>query len=246
MTLNHEQLDTAASGLPGFDQTGTIPNDQFAEATQAVGEPTAELHSTKNTIEEIIGDEDLDAIDPLYFDKIDDPKILEVLFSHCDATGISPKDFIVNSSSFSILAAKSGGLYGEEVVIPEHPDNLHNNGMQRRSESGPFIGLEFLETQNVDPKKVLFFRVTQPSDQPKAEYYWTSDPQEVQSGLNQELGESAETAVIMVSTLHDINQNGGLIRDGYNDDQGLAVRQIGLQPFDQKRALGIFTRAAEQ
>ena len=45
-----------------------------------------------------------------------------------------------------------------------------------------------------------------------------------------------ETAVILGTSLDAINTNGGLIQD-INDDQGLAVRQIGLSPFDQQSAL---------
>lgn len=45
-----------------------------------------------------------------------------------------------------------------------------------------------------------------------------------------------ETAIVLAADLQTINGNNGLISD-INDDQGLAVRQIGLGAFDQTKAL---------
>lgn len=88
----------------------------------------------------------------------------------------------------------------------------------------------------VDPEKVLMFRVTQPGG-PKPEYYWTTDFMEARGSLALELGEAQrKTSIILVDTLLSVAENGGLIRD-MNDDQGVAVRQIGTAPYDQESAI---------
>jgi hypothetical protein len=101
--------------------------------------------------------------------------------------------------------------------------------------------LDYVKASGVDPTRVLFFRVTQPSEHPKPELYWTSDFAETKGGLGIELGAQASTSVILVSTLEDISHNGGLM-DDINDDSGIAVRQIGLNNFDQNDALLILPR----
>jgi len=125
-------------------------------------------------------------------------------------------------------------LLGEEVNISE---TAHEDGRTRRAESGQRVNVEYLRSQGIDPSKVLFFRITQDSDTPKPEYYWTSDYGETQRGLRVEVSpEKRKTAVILVADLETINQNDGLIQD-MNDDEGLAVRQIGTGNFDQRKAL---------
>jgi len=70
----------------------------------------------------------------------------------------------------------------------------------------------YLKTKGIDPSKVLFFRITQPTDNPKPEYYWTSDYSEVQKGLTAEISpEQRKTSIILVADLETINGNGGLI-----------------------------------
>lgn len=127
------------------------------------------------------------------------------------------------------------GLLGEEVVIPE---TIHHDGRKRRAEYGYKIHVEYLKSIGIDPSKVLFFRITQPSDTPKPEYYWTSDYNETRQGLTAEIPSSQrERAIILIADLETINTNEGLIQD-INDDQGLAVRQIGTGPFDQTMSMG--------
>jgi hypothetical protein len=83
------------------------------------------------------------------------------------------------------------------------------------------------------------FRITQPSEQAKPEYYWTADYFEAHKGLQQEVsGEKRRRAVILIADLKMISQNGGLIQD-VNDSGSLDVRQIGTGSFDQKKALVI-------
>ena len=122
------------------------------------------------------------------------------------------------------------GLFGDKIHIAE---TTHANGKIRRAESDYKINVEYLKTQGIDPSQVLFFRVTQPTDKPKPEYYWTSDYFETQKGLTREISsKQRKTSIILVSSLDVINSNGGLIQD-INDDNGLAVRQIGTGDFDQ-------------
>ena len=128
-------------------------------------------------------------------------------------------------------------IYGEMVTIPE---SLHANGKLRRSEEGRRIDLDAVRLQGVDPKYVLYFRVSQPSEEAKPEYYWTSDYVEVCIGLRAEISpDQRKDSVVLISTLEAIHENGGLIRD-INDDCGIAVRQISLSPFPKDLILGQF------
>lgn len=129
-------------------------------------------------------------------------------------------------------------LFGEEVHLQ---GTVHADGRKRSTEDGYRINIDYLRSVGIDPTRVLFFRITQPMrEQPKPEYYWTSDFFEVIEGLNHEVIPSKrKTAIILVADMQTINENGGLIQD-INDDNGIAVRQIGEGPFNQHRALTQF------
>lgn len=155
----------------------------------------------------------------------------------------SLRDYIANSEKFfrrideerlKPPGSEGAGLLGEVVEAPSIP---HQDGRVRHAESGRKIDVAYLRTIGIDPSKVLFYRVTQPSDAPKPEYYWTSDYFETVRGLNVEIpSEQRRSAVVLVADLETIDANGGLIQD-INDDIGLAVRQLGQTPFDQKETL---------
>lgn len=152
-------------------------------------------------------------------------------------------DLIVNTSKFDDIIyierekrfrGDITGLLGEDVHIDQ---TKHADGRNRKVEYGERININCLRDRGIDSSKVLFFRITQPSEQPKPEWYWTSDYFETIRGLGAEIpAEQRRRAVILVSTLDVINNNGGLIQD-INDDQGLAVRQIGTGSFDQRLAM---------
>lgn len=130
------------------------------------------------------------------------------------------------------------GLFGEEITTQQIS---HADGTDRTQESGYKVNLEYLERIGIDPDKVLYFRLTQPSDgiEAKPELYWTSDYFETIKGLQAEIPETQrKTAVILISSLAEIAKNGGIIQDG-NDDLGLAIRQVGNENFDQSKSLGI-------
>lgn len=211
-------------------------------------EPTTSAVVTEAPVAEGGGPslDDMEGIDPLFLDKVDDDDMLRVLFEHCDSVGEDPADYIRNSSEFAQLLAgrQASGLLGESVTVEESDENLHRTGEQRRAETGRVLDVDFVRSRGIDPSKVLFFRATQPqTDGPKPEFYWTTDLAEVRTGLNDELGSMADSAIVLVSDLETISSNGGLMAD-INDDQGLAVRQVGLAAFDQSRAMGSFARAA--
>ena len=142
---------------------------------------------------------------------------------------------LLHSSRFdTLLHQKPETIFGEVVQVAE---TTHADGRIRHEEEGPRIKVDDLREAGIDPSKVLFFRLTQPSDQPKPEYYWTTDYGETMKGLRMEVSEERRrTAIILVADLATINQNEGLIRDR-NDDNGLAVRQIGLDTFNQSKAI---------
>jgi len=153
--------------------------------------------------------------------------------------------YLQNSSKFDDIVSpernrapsKEGkGLLGVSVVIS---DGVHADGRQRRVEEGYMVQPDYLSKIDIDPTKVLVFRVTQPSDIPKPEYYWTTDLFETKRGLQREIRpEHRQTSVILVSSLDAILKNGGLIQD-VNDDNGMSFRQIGIKGFDQKNCVAI-------
>jgi hypothetical protein len=131
-------------------------------------------------------------------------------------------------------------ILGQNTHIPE---TQHADGSMRRAENGHLIDLEAVKKNGIDPEKVLFFRVTQPSDKPKPEYYWTTDFYETQRGLSQEISpEKRRTAITLVANLKTIAGDQGVIKD-LNDDQGVAVRQISTEPFDTSKCLSVIPAA---
>jgi len=181
-----------------------------------------------------------------------DPDLFKALPESITGSEKEMTAFVKNTAMFEEMIYKerkkrwSGdltGLFGEEVNIPE---TKHADGRTRRAESGYKINVGYLPSVGIDASKVLFFRITQPSDEPKPEYYWTSDYFETVRGLDAEVsGEQRENAVILVADLATINENEGLIQD-INDDEGISIRQIGTGPFDQKKAIAKFKSTYEQ
>lgn len=187
-------------------------------------------------------------INPFITNYFRDPHFFYALPSWVQDDGQLLLEYIENTGKFDeIIGAERerrfkgemSGLFGEIVSLPE---TEHLDGRTRRSENGYRINIGYLNKIDIDPKKVLFFRITQPiPDQPKPEYYWTSDYNEVVYGLNNEIpSDQRKTSIVLIADLQTIDENGGLIQD-INDDNGLAVRQIGNGPFDQHKALAQIT-----
>ncbi|MGZ6004579.1 MAG: hypothetical protein ACXWLH_00345 [Candidatus Saccharimonadales bacterium] len=176
----------------------------------------------------------------------DDHRLIEGLKKISESRGVNALEYIRHSNRFRNLKhtpAFFDGLTKKDDIaeIPQSNDNLYKDGLPRRHEEGHRINLEYLRSVGIDPNYVLFFRVTQPATEgPKPEYYWTSDFDEVANSLFAE-GSANGEPWILASTLEDISHNGGLILD-VNDDEGIAVRQIGLASFDQSKALFSFPR----
>lgn len=175
-------------------------------------------------------------LDPFILEYFEDENLFNAL---ADRTDEEIAEFIKHTGKFAELIwqqrQKNTGLFGEEIIIPgtDRPDRK-----KRRKESGQKINLEFMKQNGIDPSKILFFRITQPSEIPKSELYWTSDYWETQKGLSAEIStEKRRQAITLVLDLETINKNGGLIMDK-NDDAGISVRQIELKTFDQKLAIG--------
>ncbi|MFA7243684.1 MAG: hypothetical protein WC080_00065 [Patescibacteria group bacterium] len=186
-------------------------------------------------------------INPMVAEYFEDPDLYESLPENIRSSDNRMAELIAHSMAFSDFAYKArkkrwggdvSGFLGKEVTIPETP---HNDGQVRQSETGYQVNLEALGDEKINPDLVLFFRVTQPSESPKPEYYWMSDYYEAKNGLTAEIPpEQRENAIILVSSLRTIATNEGLIHD-VNDDQGMSVRQIGIGTFDQKDCLATIT-----
>ena len=188
----------------------------------------------------------MEGANPFIIEYFQDPNLFPALPEEIRNSETKLTELLHNSGKFldliHIERKKRGdgdltGLFEEEVHVPE---TEHADGRTRHAETGYKINVDYLQSVGVDASKVLFFRLTQPSDDPKPEYYWTSDYFEVLRGLTAEIPpEQSETAVILIADLATISENKGLIQD-INDDQGLSVRQIGTEPFDQKSAIARF------
>lgn len=216
-----------------FDQVEIAPDapKMEAEAAQTLSEALAHLERSGLTphpwTHEMF-------TDPQFFNALPeriqgDPQILGEYIAHCNRFYESLYGERLKNSK-----GDTSGLLGPVIEAPSVP---HQDGRVRDAESGKKINVPYLRTIGIDPSKVLFFRVTQPSVQPKPEYYWTSDYFETTRGLTAEIPSAQRrTAVILVADLETLDARGGLIQD-INDDGGLPVRQLGLDPFDQKEAL---------
>ena len=189
-----------------------------------------------------------ESVNPITYEIFSDPRLYSALPDEYKVDPIGFENLLLHTSRFSQLVDKemdrrwngdTSGLFGEEVQIPE---TIHAGGATRRAESGYKINVDSLARHNIDPKKVLFFRTTQPSSIPKPEWYWTTDFFETQKGLSREISpEDRQKSVTLVASLDAINHNGGLIQD-INDDQGISVRQILPLPFDQKQAIAVINK----
>lgn len=130
-------------------------------------------------------------------------------------------------------------VYGEWLSLPR----TGKDGRVHAPTEGQRVNLNVLRELGCDPEFVLAFRVTEQSDTPKPEPFWTTDYFETQRGLHQEIPEEQRAkAVTLMSDLATLAGEAGLVRD-INDDSGLAIRQIDMKPFNQKQALAILPMA---
>ena len=201
----------------------------------------------EQTIDEAVRILDAQGVEvhPMVLESFLDPSFFKSLPEGIKKDPLELTVYIGNSSRFAdavtsqrSLRAKGDetGLLGKNVDIPE---TAGADGTVRPAESGQLFQTEALRKMGINPDYVLFFRLTQPADEPKPEAYWTSDFYESQRGLQQEIsGEKRARAVTLVAGLTEIDRDGGLIQDR-NDDGGMSVRRITQQPFDQNRSLAI-------
>ncbi|MEO8581453.1 MAG: hypothetical protein ABI425_02615 [Patescibacteria group bacterium] len=181
-------------------------------------------------------------ISPFVIERFKEPKLFYALLDRVKEDAQLLVDFLENTSQLEVELARQRNASGPNMILGENvdiPESMHSDGRQRRAESGYKINIEEIIRRGIDPTKVLFFRVTQPGETPKPEYYWTTDFHETQRGLSREITpEKRATAVTLIADLSTIAGEEGLIQD-INDDQGLAVRQISLEPFDQSKCISI-------
>ncbi len=180
-------------------------------------------------------------INAFYLERLKDRRFLEGLTVAAEWHGTKVIEYMKHSSRYSIIdrwGGEHGGVHDikNEVTVPQSPDNLHANGNLRRVEKHDRFNMDYVISKGIDPNYVLYFRATRPSVTPKPEYYWTSDFREVNYGLQQEGSNRQADSIVLVSTLSQIAENGGLMID-VNDDEGIAVRQIGLASYHQADAL---------
>lgn len=186
-----------------------------------------------------------ESINPLLVNQLENDSFFKSLPEHIRLSEKALSELLLHSGKFDNLihlerekvwSGDTSGLFGVEIAASEMNNSA---GRQRRDESGYTINIDYLRTIGIDPRKVLFFRTTQPSATPKPELYWTSDFTETVRGLTTEIPyELRKKALILIADLETINKNGGLIQD-VNDDEGLSVRQIGSDDFDQQQCLAI-------
>lgn len=178
-------------------------------------------------------------VHPMVYEMLDDPKLLNALPAHIKQPEVLAL-YLEHTSRFA--EADKRKFLKEEVTLPQ---TQHADGRTRREERGQRVDTEELRNMGIDPAYVMYFRVTQPSDTPKPEYYWTSDLTEVKQGLTQEITEDARSkSVILCSTLDDIASDAGVMTD-VNDDSGIAVRTLYTGDYDQQRALAVIKQESQ-
>jgi hypothetical protein len=184
-------------------------------------------------------------ISPLVAERFMDSGLFAALLDKIQQDPALLVAYIKNTDQFEELVAKDISAHTENKVTGPTVsilETVFENGSVRPAESGPLIDLQKLVDKGVDPSKVIFFRVTQPGDTPKPEYYWTTDLFETQKGLHQEITpEKRKSSITLVADLTTIAGNEGVIRDG-NDDSGVAIRQVGQEFFDQSDAIAIIKK----
>lgn len=147
---------------------------------------------------------------------------------------------ILNKETEKKFIGETSGLLGESPRIDGSQTGLET---ENRNQHGPVVNVKYLETLGIDPKYILFFRVTQPQkEEPKLESYWTSDFYETQKGLTREISpDMRKTSITLVASLAEISGDSTLIQD-INDDSGLAVQRLSTTPFNQNRSLFVIAR----
>jgi hypothetical protein len=173
-------------------------------------------------------------IHPIIIEYFSEPKFFNALPLILRHNPIKMMKLIEQNSKFND-AIMDPKLYGEIIkTIRQKADG------KIIEESGPKINLDHLRSIGINPSNILVFRLTQPSIAAKPELYWTTDFYETRKGLRAEISpEKRKTAIVLISTLGEINSNGGLIRDK-NDDAGLSVRQINNKTFNQGKCISDF------
>jgi len=185
-------------------------------------------------------------VDPFVIERFKDPNVFYALLERVQGNAQELVDFLDNTSQLEAALRADSSAAGENRILGETvdiPESVHADGRPRRAESGQKIHLEEIRRRGIDPSKVLFFRVTQPGESPKPEYYWTTDFFETQRGLTREIPwDKRASAVTLIADLATIAGEAGVIQD-INDDQGVAIRQISLEPFDTSQCIAIMRNA---
>lgn len=147
-----------------------------------------------------------------------------------EKTGVSPAAFAYNSYRYDQIMHEDPQVLGRQVEIGASAGNLRQDGSPRREETGPLVDTIYLQQQGVDPSRVILYRGTgKYQGSTKDEPYWTNSL----PVANRYLRPDPSNRLILVSTLQDVEQGGGVIVD---IEDG-AVRRVELQPYDPHRAL---------
>ncbi len=175
-------------------------------------------------------------VHPMVIEYFSEPRFFNALPDIIKHNPIEMLRLIETNSKF-YNCINDPALYGKEIQIK---DSKTDSGHTREEEFGRVINMDYLRLRKIDPTRILFFRITQPSNKPKPEYYWTCDLYETLKGLRMEISpEKRKTAVVLIANLETLNNTGGLIRDK-NDDSGISIRLISNKPFNQKYAIAKF------
>ncbi|MES2437408.1 MAG: hypothetical protein V4519_05360 [Patescibacteria group bacterium] len=175
-------------------------------------------------------------VNPLIYEVFTDRNFIEAIPNDIKGNTQLLGLYFRNTCLFADLRKNKISIFGEEIV---HESLPMANGVLRPKEGGKEIHLEALREAGIDPESVFYYRRTQPSElgTAKPEYYWTSDYWEVIRGLTKEIsGQERQTSKILCTSLAELGSDSKLTLD-INDDEGIPVRRVSIDPYDQSRVL---------
>lgn len=160
------------------------------------------------------------------------PFTLEKLFPALNIDIEEAEQYVLNSQELHKQLSGGGeALLGQETALPNKV-----NGNKYKDDKARTVDMRKVVSAGIDPSKVLVFRITQPSEAPKAELYWQTDIDAMVS-MYELSAVQKNSSVILVSTLDQIaSSNGGIVVD-LMDNNGLSFRQVGVDSFPDDAVL---------
>ncbi len=146
------------------------------------------------------------------------------------------RSYAINTSRMNRLR-KDCDVYGEEIVYVDVIDKKNNEEILT---SGRIISLEKLKEKDVDPDKVIVFRMTKNDQQNyHTEPNWTTDATAFKKMYEKTYDEKIKSN-ILISTLSKISKNGGIATEQMDTD-GCCFHRLSKENLKESDILGKFS-----